>query len=188
MKTAKSKKKTARLNLLALSVLLPHRLPVLVFGLLLVAFVGSWIYTSSLSPVTSALSRLANSPAVARNHFELGLIYSQTQQLDLAKQELEIGQNLAQKQLTTEVLGTTANFTELKTQLESRPEENKRQQEFWQRITADFPAFRDAWVQLLYLSYNEGDLIKAKEYLEKVKALDPNYVNELPTQFKSLMD
>lgn len=188
MKTGKPKGKYffTRFNPMGLSRLLPLRLPLVIFLITATSFTLSQVFVSAGTLLNNQLARLALRPRQANSHLELGLTYAQMRELELAQKELEIGQNLAQLQDPTQVLGTTTTLTELKSKLESQPKETKKQQEYWQKIAADNPTFRDAWVQLLYLSYNEGNLEKTKENLEKTKALDPNFINDLPEELKSL--
>jgi tetratricopeptide (TPR) repeat protein len=45
---------------------------------------------------------------------------------------------------------------------------------YWQHIVSAHPDYRDAYLQLAQLSYQNGNLIQTQAYLLKAQALDPN--------------
>jgi hypothetical protein len=57
---------------------------------------------------------------------------------------------------------------------------------YWQDAAANYPDYRDAYIQLAALAYREGNLTQAHAYLLKAQILDPNNptVNRL-TDFTS---
>ncbi len=50
---------------------------------------------------------------------------------------------------------------------------------YWEKLIAFSPTYRDGYLQLAVIYYQLGDADKAHEYISKVYELDPNY--ELPT-------
>lgn len=63
------------------------------------------------------------------------------------------------------VLGASATA---KTQREAA------QMKYWQDTAANHPDYRDAYVQLASLSYQEGNLVQSHAHLVKAQILDPN--------------
>ncbi len=65
--------------------------------------------------------------------------------------------------------------------LEAKQKIDKERQEiiseinFWQGIASKYKGYRDAYYQLAVLEYRLKDFDKAKFYLEKALALDPNF-------------
>lgn len=169
-----------------LATLIPSHLPLITLLVLLAFLSISGISQYSGSELNKQLAQVAHQPTLADRHLELGLIYSQTRQVDLARQELAIGQHLLTTHPSTDVLGATSTLSKLHERLEALPEENKKRSESWREITGNYPAYRDGWVQLLYLAYNEGDVGKAREYLEVIKSLDPNFTEDLPEELVRL--
>lgn len=80
------------------------------------------------------------------------------------------------------VLGLTSEYTEVKDTLEDKTASEKH--EFWQKVATDHPEYRDAYVQLLYFEYNTGNIEEAKQYLQKIATLDPNFADTINSQLK----
>lgn len=61
---------------------------------------------------------------------------------------------------------------------------------YWQDTAANYPDYRDAYVQLAALSYREGSLTQAHAYLLKAQILDPNNaaVNHLVNVTSNLLE
>jgi len=55
----------------------------------------------------------------------------------------------------------------------------------WEQILAERPDYRDGWVQLAAAYYKIGDRQKARQALQKAKALDPT--NEVVLNFEKLI-
>lgn len=46
---------------------------------------------------------------------------------------------------------------------------------YWRKVIEDHPDYRDGFVRLATLAYQRGDSSAFREYLEKIRALDPNF-------------
>lgn len=55
----------------------------------------------------------------------------------------------------------------------------------WEQILAERPDYRDGWVHLAAAYYKAGDKQKARQALQKAKALDPT--NEIILNFEKLL-
>lgn len=69
--------------------------------------------------------------------------------------------------------------------IKSQPEEIKTQIIFWEKIVAEFPNYRDAYLKLAILNYKINRLFDAKKYLDKALEIDPN--NEVAKKLSSLL-
>ena len=56
----------------------------------------------------------------------------------------------------------------------------------WEQILEERPDYRDGWIQLAAAYYKIGERLKAKQALEKAKALDPN--NETILNFEKFLE
>ena len=56
----------------------------------------------------------------------------------------------------------------------AKTEREKAETIYWQNILTSHPDYRDAYIQLASLSYQEGNLAQAHAYLLKSRILDPN--------------
>lgn len=64
----------------------------------------------------------------------------------------------------------------------SRPSDSNQQREtrdaqyrYWRMVIEDHPDYRDGFVRLAMLAYQLGERNKSREYIEKIRALDPNF-------------
>lgn len=138
------------------------------------------LYTSPTSPLTTALLLAKQIPWKSTVHQKLAQLYITMGDFPTARREID----LAQTRDISDVLGTTSDISQIKDTLEGKALAQK--QEFWNKVVKDHPNYRDAWVQLLYLSYNAGNLPDAKKYFEKIATLDPNFISSLPPVLTAL--
>lgn len=59
-----------------------------------------------------------------------------------------------------EVLGVSSGLSEEKV--------------YWENVVSKNPTYQDGWIELAKVEYYEGNISKAKEFLEKAKLIDPN--------------
>ncbi len=59
-------------------------------------------------------------------------------------------------------------------QTSAQAQREAAQMKYWQDTAANYPNYRDAYVQLAALAYREGNLTQAHAYLLKAQILDPN--------------
>lgn len=134
------------------------------------------------------LTKLARNPYDLPEHVHLALLYAGSTSHDLARYELQIAEHLQTSFVTPvdNVLEETTQLFQTRDLLETQPLKRKQIFEYWQKIAIDHPLYRDGWVQLMYLAYNEGNIKEAKLYLNKIRDLDPNYIEMLPEVVKNL--
>lgn len=94
-----------------------------------------------------------------------------------AEKELAIGTSFYGGNSAT--LGTDSEMATLEHVIQTRSVYQSNLIAHWSEATTRYPAYRDGWVQLVYLAKKSGDMASAKLYLEKVRDLDPNYVVDL---------
>lgn len=46
---------------------------------------------------------------------------------------------------------------------------------YWVSVIEDYPDYRDGFVRLATLAYQRGDRDKSREFIERIRALDPNF-------------
>lgn len=55
----------------------------------------------------------------------------------------------------------------------------------WEQVVTEKPDYRDGWLQLVNLYYQNGDKQKAKDSLQMVKQIDPN--NDIISTLEKLL-
>lgn len=55
------------------------------------------------------------------------------------------------------------------------PDGLESQYQYWLTIVSDHPDYRDGFVRLATLAYQRGDRDKSREFIERIRALDPNF-------------
>lgn len=141
------------------------------FGVILAA---SFIFFSLISffwpknPFQLLKEKIVKSPYDYEAHLQLAEVYLRNNQYQKADNELS----------QLKVLGaSTSKFSQLLTQkLLQSPADIKRLIAAWEKIMAEKPDYRDGYLQLAYLNYKIYEDEKAKTYLAKALALDPNFV------------
>ncbi len=138
-------------------------------------------------PLSQLLSDLSKQPFTLLPHIRLAHLYLTTGNARSAYQEWNTAQYVSNRPVEPiDVLGETLEYAQVKKQLEENPEDIKRVISYWQKTALAYPNYRDSWVQLAFLAFNNGEINEVKNYLNKIKALDSNYNNSLPPELKSL--
>ena len=142
---------------------------------------------STQTPLSQVLERLKKYPLDVTAHKNLLQLYISYKQLALAKQEFQ----LLQEPLNSlfgdfQVLGVDSQTQQALQILTDTPRIHSEQKSYWESVTRNYPTYKDAWIQLLFLAYNSGDKVAAKNYLDKIKTLDPNFINQLPQPLLNL--
>lgn len=72
----------------------------------------------------------------------------------------------------------------------AKEEQKKKEAIYWQNIIAVHPDYRDAYVQLAQISYNQGNITDAHTYLMRAQNIDPNNkdINALVDFTSNLVD
>jgi tetratricopeptide (TPR) repeat protein len=98
-------------------------------------------------------------PFSASAHEALAQSYWNSGARPLAANELAIAADLSP------VLGAQSS---------AQAERETAQITYWQGIAATHPDYRDAYIQLAFLTYARGNLAETNTYLQQAAALDPN--------------
>lgn len=111
-------------------------------------------------------------------HKNLGLALWDAGAREDAKREIllaiELRAPTSQAPADSQVLGTTTDPEDLLQIWENSPRMEAAAFKFWQQVTISHPDYRDAYIQLALVSYNQGNLTATKTYLAAAAALDPN--------------
>ncbi len=152
----------------------------LVFGL---SFLLSSLSIKPASQLNQLLLKTSQKPEDAKAHLTLAQAYIILNQKGLAATELALGKQ------ETNVLGqSTAEIDQLESQLVHQPHLYAAKKKYWEKVVVEKPYVRDAWVQLLFLGFNQRDITSAQGYLNKIKELDPNYIENLPQELLHLQN
>lgn len=152
-----------------------HRLKLYLGSVLVLVF---WLLLNLFTPLISLwlpLTVLEKSQIKARNqlnnpraHLELAEELLRNQNLIAAQKELELARAL----IDNESGSVELNSVEKKVyQIDALAKEVIR----WEKISRDYPNFRDGHLQLAYYYYQLNRLEKAKENLAIALNLDPNF-------------
>jgi tetratricopeptide (TPR) repeat protein len=93
---------------------------------------------------------------------------------------------LAHELFSGSVLGAATDPSNMLLAWQNEPVRRHQQEEYWKQVLTSHPDYRDAYIQLAALSYQEGNLTQTHAYLTQAQSLDPNNttVNRL-TDFTS---
>src|SRR5258706_9890046 len=94
-------------------------------------------------------------------------LWQQTAQEEAA-QELQVAQELFSLK-DTSVLGVSTTPLNLLTSWRQEPQKKAQEKQFWQNIVSVHPDYRDGYVQLASLAYDEGNLPVATDYILKAQ-------------------
>ncbi|GEM_PF-1630277 len=127
-------------------------------------------------PLTSDITTLLLTPYSATAHEDLAQVFWSQGYIDAGQKELLLAMTAASKNKTS-VLGISSRLHSW----EEEPERIQKEFTFWKQVAKEKPTYRDAYMQLSFLSYQLGYVKDAKEYLSRVQSLDPNseYVEKM---------
>lgn len=155
---------------------LTSSLPVILTTFILLLSVFSLVVPARPSLTTQILHKLSALPNSAQLHLQLAQAYLNSHRSQAWQPELQMVQeSLRKKYFSPQVLGTSSDITSQILQIQSQSLKKQKNYEHWEKVVAQYPTYRDAWVQLYYLAYNGGDEQKAAQFKEKIKQLDPNF-------------
>ena len=95
---------------------------------------------------------------------------SMPRHIDLASLLWQLGN----KQEARNVLGATTTSAGILAQWEKEEKKIEEQYAFWKSVAVKHPDYRDAFVTLTSLSYQLGNLVEARSWLDRVQAINPN--------------
>lgn len=135
-------------------------------GGLIAGFITSYFYIPVRTQGEQLLSTLSKFPTSASTRAKLAQTYLDLNNLRMAQNEINF---------QGDTLGASTEFTNLEDKITTKVTNDKNLEEYWLKIANEYPNYRDAWVQLLCLAKNRGDLISTKRYEDKILSLDPNF-------------
>ncbi|MEK7119727.1 MAG: hypothetical protein AAB889_04380 [Patescibacteria group bacterium] len=100
-------------------------------------------------------------------HINLAHWYRQNGVFDKAKNELVLASD------GPSVLGAQASPMDILTAWENEPVRLKKDYRYWQTVIKEKPDYRDAYLALAALAYQLGYKTDTKQYVEKIRAIDP---------------
>ena len=134
----------------------------------------------AVTQIGGVLQQLAFHPDDAAAHVQLMKLYGSGKQNTEMEQEMAL---LTADAVSAQVLGVADEIIE---KSKSQPQQYFKRREYWLSKTTALPQFRDGWVQLAYLAFNEENFDEASFYLQKIKDLDPNFIELLPEKLQQL--
>jgi tetratricopeptide (TPR) repeat protein len=78
--------------------------------------------------------------------------------------------------ITSQSIFLAQNMKELET-LDAEREELVSELTYWQQVVTEYKDYRDAYFRIATLEYQLGQLDEAKQSVEKVLGIDPNFEN-----------
>lgn len=151
-------------------------------GSLIAGFVASYFYHPANAPGRQLLSKLSNFPTSTSFRAKLVQTYLDLNNQRMAQNEINFQHSLSARE--GNALGASTEFTNLEDKITAKATNDANLEEHWLKIADEYPNYRDAWVQLLFLAKNRGDFQKTTFYLERIRELDPNFLSTLPQSFK----
>lgn len=94
------------------------------------------------------------------------------------ERELLLSQALTDQRPETSnssVLGASLSPLKVLEKIKGEPQRLRQEIAFWEKVAAEKPDYRDAYLQLAILNYQIYETNKAKENLAKALDLDPNF-------------
>ncbi len=136
-------------------------------GLIAIIFLNSVTRINQVSERTSKLSAVLRSPWDPAAHVALATLLRQEGYLPAARQEL-----LVAADQNPNVLGANTSI-ELLDAWEDEPRQLAEALSFWQQLTNEKPDYRDAFLQLALVAYQQGNMSEARAAAARALALDP---------------
>lgn len=112
------------------------------------------------------------------SHLLLAQEYLKRGNIESVEREFLLAQQLTNQQPETSsrsVLGAALSPIKILEKIKNEPQRIKNEISFWEKVVAEKPDYRDAYLQLAILNYQIYKNDKAQEYLKKAKELDPNF-------------
>lgn len=117
-------------------------------------------------------------PEDLSSHLFLAQEYLKRGSLAGVERELLLAQELTEKNppaTSSGVLGAFLSPAKILEKIKNEPQKIKNEISFWEKIIAEKPDYRDAYLQLAILNYQIYENEKAQEFIKKALALDPNF-------------
>lgn len=118
------------------------------------------------------------SPNDVSNHLLLTQEYLGRGDMSSVERELTLADSLNTKYQilnTKYVLGATLSPLRILEKIKNQPAQINQEISFWGKVVASKPDYRDGYLHLALLNYQIYETQKAKAYLQKAVALDPNF-------------
>lgn len=117
---------------------------------------------------------LAHWPLSAEQHLKMSQVFFETGDLDKTKTELNQAKYLYQLTQWLDWGGKLKIRLDKQEKFINQPAEIKKQINYWEEIINDKPNFRDAYLYLTFLYYQNWQEKEAQEAWQKAFYLDPN--------------
>lgn len=137
-------------------------------GLFLFTLWGEFLAAPSLKLKTILLKDYQN----PRSHLKLAEAYLKNNDFESAKKEILLAKNLGQDTSQKEEILSFQKIVEEKI---GEPAKIRQEITSWEKISRDFPGYRDAYLHLAKLYYQILEKEKARQSLQKARELDPNF-------------
>lgn len=108
-------------------------------------------------------------PQDPESRLKLAQAYEEVNDLSNAKRELFIGLNYKPRES-----GLITELSKIE-RIQGEPQRILTEIQKWEKITRDFPGYRDAYLKLTQLYYTLYQNDEARENLNKALQLDPNF-------------
>lgn len=150
----------------------------LIFGLHLVLWIGLvslfviniYARTYITTDLSRSISALLGKIYLPQTHISLAQVYFKLGYNDKAKNELTFVQNSSKN-----VLGLATSVDTMLTNLYQEEKSRRDQLAYWQTLVMEKPDYRDGYIMLAALSYEQSLFSNATSYIQKAQQLDPNY-------------
>lgn len=124
-----------------------------------------------ISLQTVVLPTLDNHLALAQAYWREGLWPPAKRELLLAE---ELYQELGTNAPDSSVLGISTSPLDVLELWQDEPKRLSNDYLFWQKVTAQYPDYRDGYLKLANIAYQLGKNAAARGYIAKALELDPN--------------
>lgn len=133
----------------------------------LITFNASTAFFRPFVAFQPLLVAVLQKPTSGDAHINLAQWYKQTGLFDKAKNELVLASD------GPSVLGAQYDPKDLLTAWEKEPARLEKDYQYWQTVIKEKPDYRDAYVTLTALAYQLGYKTDVKNYVEKIREIDP---------------
>lgn len=144
----------------------------------LIAFNAYTALSRSFIAFQPLLIAVMRNPSSIDSHINVAHWYRQNGLLNKAKHELLLAaENWTPRDAgkpSASVLGDQASPMEMLTAWKNEPARLESSYRYWQTVIKEKPDYRDAYLALAALAYQLGYTTDAKQYVEKIREIDPN--------------
>lgn len=156
--------------------LIPHLLLLSIFFL----FIASkFLLNNATSILAQHYTGILQNPKDYQQYISLAKHYNE---LGFTQEALET-LRVAERYSNDSILGANSGKS-LQQDLLSQPQKISNKIQYWEEVTNQYPLYRDAWVQLLYIAHLEKNGEEVTKYSELIRNIDPTYLSQLPEKIR----